>query len=251
MCTYIYPLNYRKNSANIPAPSDVYWDPYPSTHQPTMYVVLLLIHIIMLSPTRCRANCPENRKTCFGQHGNKKETGLMKGNQRLISTYFWGGTLGGSGVGWPAITVVHCWLPKEKSLMVAQKRRSIRKYQLLPKTPDPSYGNTRPSVHDTPAALKQVVLTPNDIPWSLRASSILFCQSVDGLEYFGINRLTEIDLISNMQYRNRQILKELPFPNQRFLASLQGINISHRGTGKSCLQGALVGDILVPRRVSI
>ena len=40
---------------------------------------------------------------------------------------------------------------------------------IYPKTPDPSYGNTRPSVNDTPKrALKQVVLTPHDIPWSLR-----------------------------------------------------------------------------------
>ena len=43
-----------------------------------------------------------------------------------------------------------------------------------PKNLDPSYGNTRPSVHDTPWALKQVVVTPHDIPRILRAGCI-FC----------------------------------------------------------------------------
>ena len=38
-----------------------------------------------------------------------------------------------------------------------------------PKNPDPSYGNARPSI---PGALKQVVLTPHDIPWNLRANWI-------------------------------------------------------------------------------
>ena len=153
----------------------------------------------------------------FRSTWKQKRNRPYEGKPTVNKPLFLGGYVRGVGGRLAShITVVHCWLPKEKSLMVAQKRRSIRKYQLLPKTPDPSYGNTRPSVHDTPGALKQVVLTPNDIPWSLRASSILFCQSVDLLEYFGINRLSEIDLISNMQYRNRQILKELPFPNQRF-----------------------------------
>ena len=42
-----------------------------------------------------------------------------------------------------------------------------------PRTPDPSYGNTIPSVHDTPGAeKKQVVLTPHDIPWSLREQRV-------------------------------------------------------------------------------
>ena len=38
------------------------------------------------------------------------------------------------------------------------------------KNPDPSYGNTRPSVHDTPGAEKKTggnLTTPADIPWSL------------------------------------------------------------------------------------
>ena len=30
-------------------------------------------------------------------------------------------------------------------------------YIYIPKAPDPSYGNTRPSVHDTPGALKKQV----------------------------------------------------------------------------------------------
>ena len=32
----------------------------------------------------------------------------------------------------------------------------LYKYVWIPEAPDPSYGNTRPSVHDTPGALKQV-----------------------------------------------------------------------------------------------
>ena len=132
----------------------------------------------------------------------KKKPGLMKGNQRL------GGTLGGFG----GRLARNNWCP----LLVADRKAevsgnisySLRLLTPPMETPDPP--------NDTPGALKQVVLTPHDIPWSLRASSILFCQSVDLLEYFAINRLTEIDLKSNMQYRNRQILKELPFPNQRF-----------------------------------
>ena len=41
-----------------------------------------------------------------------------------------------------------------------------------PKTPDPSYGNTIPSYGNTPGALKQVVLTSHDIPWSLREQRV-------------------------------------------------------------------------------
>jgi len=32
-------------------------------------------------------------------------------------------------------------------------------FRFHPKNPDPSYGNTRPSVHDTPEALKEQVAT--------------------------------------------------------------------------------------------
>ena len=42
-----------------------------------------------------------------------------------------------------------------------------------PKNPEPSYENTRPSVHDNPGASKQVVLTPHDIPRILRVNRFL------------------------------------------------------------------------------
>ena len=40
---------------------------------------------------------------------------------------------------------------------------------LIPKAPDPPMETPDPP-NDTPGALKQVVLTPHDIPWSLRDS---------------------------------------------------------------------------------
>lgn len=43
-----------------------------------------------------------------------------------------------------------------------------------PKKPDHSYANTIPSVYDTPAASKQVNLTPHDIPRILRAQKNMF-----------------------------------------------------------------------------
>ena len=60
------------------------------------------------------------------------------------------------------------------TLYTCSGMKADQKY-VYPKTPDPSYGNTRPSVHDTPKrALKQVVLTPHDIPWSLRVYIYIF-----------------------------------------------------------------------------